>query len=502
MPLARRLAITLGIPLLLLLLGEYVALPGIPEALVEGPGSHAGVGLFATGVSPILSAYWVVEVVAFLVPRWSRLRHGDPEGRAKLERAARVLVLALAAIQGFQTASMLKSIGGGSDLGALEFSLSVPVVTMTLVGGVCIQFVAARLISRQGVLNGFVALTAANLLRTLVTELAKRFGLGARATPHLLEPRQLGVSVMATVLIAVATWAALRGTGSLPAETTEDGESAPVRSARWLALHPWIPVPSSSFEPYVFAVTLLMLPATLRNLGLPLGDLVDFLRRGDVGFTVVFLVTLGALMLALAWVVQRPAEMADLARRLGAKSKKKRRSAARDALRPTLLPSFLLLSVYAIAPARFAGAMVTAMLTAALLDLVQAIRQEHESPGFVPVWEERRASAVPVLRAALAAEGVPSETRGMHVLGFRQIFAPYAPAMLLVKREDEKRATELLASLAAGGESLEADEEGVLASAHGITPWRVPVERWTLARRTMILAACALVALLLAMDPH
>jgi preprotein translocase subunit SecY len=503
MPLARRLAVTLGVPLLILLLGEHVLLPGIPEALVDGPGSHAGVGVFALGVAPILTAYWVVEAVAFLVPRWSRLRHGNPKGRAKLEIAVRVLVLALAALQGYQTASMLKSFGGGSDLGTFEFSVSVPVVTMTLVGGVCIQFVAAWFISRQGVLNGLIALAGANLLRGFVEEVAKRLGLGARGSAHLLEPRQLGVSAMATVVMIVATWAALRGAGSLPAETTEEGEAAPVRTARWLAVHPFIPVPSSSFEPYVFAVSLVMLPATLRNFGLPLDDLVAFLRRGDVGFTVVFLVTTGALMAAFAWVVNRPAELADLAQRLGAKSKKKRRAGARDAVRRTLVPSFLLFSVYAIAPARFAGATVLAMLTVALMDLAQAVRQEHESPGFVPVWEERRASAVPVLRAALAAAGVATETRGTHVLGFRQIFAPYAPAVILVKREDAERATEIVGGLAVGEESSEGDdEEAEPAAPGGVAPWHVPVEPWTVARRTAILAACALVALLLAIDPH
>ena len=93
---ARRLAITLSIPILIGLLLEQVLVPGIPYDALGIHGSRANLSVFALGIQPILTAYWIVEVVAFLVPRWSRLRHGNPEGRAKLDSAVRILVLVLA----------------------------------------------------------------------------------------------------------------------------------------------------------------------------------------------------------------------------------------------------------------------------------------------------------------------------------------------------------------------------------------------------------------------
>ena len=493
MSFARRLAITLGVPLLLLVLGDHLLLPGIPPDIAGSGGSRANVGVFALGIQPILTAYWLVEVIAFLVPRWSSLRHGNPEGRARLDRAARFLLLALAGVQALGMALSLQAIGDESGLpgqGA-GFTISVPIVVVTLIGGVCIQFVFARLISRHGLMNGFMALFGASLLREIAEDATKKLGFGPRPSGALVEPRHLAVDALALVVAVVATWAAVRGAGCAPRAGAEGGASAtPYRSARWLVVHPWIPVPSSSFQPYVFAAALLVLPATLANFGLPTRGLLDFIQRGDVAYTVAFLLLLGGTMVVFARLLHRPAEMADLATRLGAADGKKLRAQARDALQRTLLPSFLFFAAIALAPYARLGASAMAMLTVVLMDLIDALRTDRRDADLVPVWEERRASAVPVLRAALAADGIATETRGMAVLSFWQVFAPYAPAQILVRREDAERATRVLRHLLAGDEGPDRTE------APG-EPWRVPSEPWSLPRRTAILAGCAAAAVLL-----
>jgi len=108
---APRLAITIGVPLLLTVLAERLLLPGIPMELADAVGgSHANISVFALGVMPILSAYWIVEVIAFLVPAWRSLRHGSPEGRATLERASRALALLLAVVQAWAAAGQMQDL--------------------------------------------------------------------------------------------------------------------------------------------------------------------------------------------------------------------------------------------------------------------------------------------------------------------------------------------------------------------------------------------------------
>jgi SecY len=485
---ARRLAITLSIPILIGLLLEQVLVPGIPYDALGIHGSRANLSVFALGLQPILTAYWIVEVVAFLVPRWSRLRHGNPEGRAKLDSAVRILVLVLAVTQALGMALSLKALGDGQV--GLGFSISVPLVMMSLVGGVCIQFVAARIISTHGLMNGFVVLFGASLLRGIVLDLLKMWG------PEAPERHGFAggdLNPLAIVVVIVATWAALRGAGRAPDAPAKEGSSnetgAPYRSARWLVVHPWIPVPSGSIQPYYVASALLLLPATLVNLGLPLQELQRFLQRGDAAFTLLFLALSGITMVVFARLMHRPSEMAGLASRLGAAEGKKLERQAGESLRRATLPSLLLLAAIILSPTRFGGATV-ALLTVMLMDLFAAIRLAQKEPDLVSVWEERRVSAVPVLRAALAAEGIATETRGMAYCSFWQIFAPYAPTELLVKRADAERATQTLRLLLLGEEDPEPD-------APRAPRWQVPTEPWTPARRTAILGGCAVAALAL-----
>jgi preprotein translocase subunit SecY len=481
---ARRLAVTLSIPLLLLVLTDHVFLPGIPAEIAESVrGSRANFSVFALGIQPIVTAYWIVEVIAFLVPRWSRLRHGNPEGRAKLDAAVRVLVLVLAAIQAFGMALSLQAIGN-DPMGA-GFSISTPLVMVSLVGGVCVQFVAARLISTYGLMNGFVAILGANLLLGVGQDVMK--GLEREALQGGSVSGSHGLNPLGLLVVIGATCAAVHGAGRAPEPPAKESTSgAPYRSARWLAVHPWIPVPSGSIQPYFLASSLLLLPVTFTNLGLPLGDVAQFLQRGDTAFTVLFVALGGGAMVLFARLLHRPAEMADLATRLGAAEGKKLERQGREALRRTLLPSCLFLVAIMLSHSWLGGATV-AILTIVLMDLALALRLEQKAPDLVPVWEERRASAVPVLRAALAAEGIPTETRGMAFLSLWQIFAPYAPAQILVKEADAERATKTLRLLLLGEERPERGEPPP-------SEWHVPIEPWTLSRRTAALGACALAA--------
>jgi preprotein translocase subunit SecY len=503
-----RLAITLGLPAAIVFLGERLVLPGVPaEFVARTNGSHANVGVFALGVMPILSAYWIVEVVAFLVPRWSRLRHGNPQGRAKLERSARVLAMVLAALQGFGVAISLGALAHGSQAaGVNEFSISAPIVTATLVGGVCVQFLVAQLVTRQGLLNGLVALFGAGIVRELIDELGRLFGLGTIAlsrnanagllgmvgtAPPAAGPRELVSTVVAVVVLTVTVLAALRAAGITQASSTAADGGSPYRDARRLVVHPWIPVPASSLQAYMLATSLLMFPATIANLGVSAwkggADRIVALLSGPA-FVPVLVGLTGVTMVVVARLMHRPAEMSDLAVRLGAGGAEAVREQAGSAWRSTLLPSFFFfLAVILAGQASRIGALTVVILVTILLDLVHAVRVEKAIADPVPVWEERRPSAVPALRAALAADGIASETQGMAFSSLWQVFAPYAPARLLVRAADRDRAMQTLGHLLVGEKAPARGEP---------TPGKPPDLNppWSRARQTGVLAGCVVAA--------
>jgi hypothetical protein len=309
-----------------------------------------------------------------------------------------------------------------------------------------------------------------------------RGALGPFGAGHALEPTGLAAPLLAFAVVCIATWALLHGAGEASAGAAgEANAGAPYRSARQLIVRPWIPLPAGSFQAYVAAVSLLLVPAVLANLHLPVGGLLRALQ-GDAFAPALVLSTL-LFMTLFARLMNRPREMADLALRLGASNSAEIAEATRTALRRALaVTGFFFVTLVVVSKALPLGVSGSVILVAVLLDLAHASRLAMHGDDLVPVWEERRAAAVPVLRAALAAQGVESETRGMAFLSLFQVFVPYAPAQLLVRSADAERARATLRHLMMGDEA----PEPVPA-----LPTAKPVARpWSFGRRVMIVGGC------------
>ena len=122
--------------------------------------------------------------------------------------------------------------------------------------------------------------------------------------------------------------------------------------------------------------------------------------------------------------------------------------------------------------------------------LVMDMAVGFRTAGLVPVWEERRASAVPVVRAVLAAEGIDAEVRGLGVLSLLQVFAPYAPAEIMVAEADAERATSLLRHVFRG------EKRSATEPATGTELTGAIATPWTPRRRVLGLAATTAIALL------
>jgi len=410
--------------------------------LILLPGAPGAGGVFDLGVMPAVSAYIAVEVLAFLVPALRRMRHGNPAGRRKLERAARALALGIAV---FQAWGVARSIAAIDDTTMIPPAFSIPIAIASLVGGFCVMLLVADLVTSQGIVNGIVFLAVTSSFAAMVTDVRAGFGKGMVAGS--LEPRHGVVIVAALAITIVATVIALRPAAHARGTRTaaSEGPTTAYRDARALVAEPWVPTPASSFAPYPVAASLVSLPAVLRI------HAID--KLGDLGFGLLFGGTMMVVALILARILHRPSELTDLARRLGiateAASEDKAKAARRRALVPTLLyllTFFLATSAAGLVPHLRLSMMVVPPLVALVMDAALAIRARDR----VAVWEERRIAAVPIVRAVLEAEGIATSTRGTAVLALFQAFVPYAPAEILVAREDAERATAILAHLLLG----------------------------------------------------
>lgn len=450
MTFTRRALVTFITPILIVLVGSRLLLPGVND-LVEQTHSPERFGVFALGILPYVAAYQLVEIVAFLVPSLSRRRHADLAVRAKLALAVHVLTLVVAGLQAWSYAVRLTALADDSLMSMGP--ISAPMVTVTLVGGVCVQVVASKLVTRAGLANGVALLLAANVFQHVSAGIGARL----RATPPSsgwsggmladlftshdaatpLEALIILAALAVVVVAAIVTLARATGMRLTPGNV----EGGPYRGARAIVLHPSFPVPSSSYGAYAIARTLVLFPAALAGAKIPgMSRLAGLFEGSGVGFFALLL----AVMLLLAFWIHRPRELADLAGRLCITSDE---AQARRALVQTLLPTFLFFGVVILAGHAAGVDLAEAPIAVAVaIDVLVSTRLARGATIWVPIWEDRRATAVPVIRTVLAARGIETQVSGMSLLWLMQLFAPFAPAVLLVKEEDAARAQKILAS--------------------------------------------------------
>jgi preprotein translocase subunit SecY len=287
----RRLGVTILLPLLAWA-AQRILLPGIETwRLARLSIDRSTLSIVAIGLTPALSGYVLVELIAWLVPRWRSLRIGDPAGRAAIRRAAVLVSVVLAAIQGWFLASFL----GGRVLTYLNRADQL-LMAVTLVGGTCLLLALSWLIDEYGLGNGFSVLLAAAAVPS-----ALRLGM---TVANGLAADVIAAQDVLTLVLEVG--AIVLGTHWI---LTAHRRIQPQLPKPWVALRH----PTSGILPLVWAASLLLLPAQLGNLGSKLGVALT-LAPGSVPFLIANAVLIVALAIGLS-ILFNPAGVAEQLRR-------------------------------------------------------------------------------------------------------------------------------------------------------------------------------------------
>lgn len=206
--LVRRIAVTLAV-LALYRAGSQVPLPGLDVGLLlaQAParGSAAYIGLVSImtlGMTPLLSTLILVEMTKTFWPGFSAWATLPRNGR-RIEQAAVVGALALAALQAGGLAVALENVVGLVPDPGFGFRAGV-VVSLTAATAVLVWF--AALISQYGIGHGFWILLVAPLLATASQRAIDRAGEFGAAGPMTIALTCLllvvSIAVLATLLKA------------------------------------------------------------------------------------------------------------------------------------------------------------------------------------------------------------------------------------------------------------------------------------------------------------
>jgi hypothetical protein len=204
--LAVRIAVTIGVPIALLVLGG-ITLPGLdPDAIaaLTRTGAAPTLTIGAVGATPILTAYVLIEVLALIVPGWRRRRGGDRATRTPLRNATALLAAAFAVVQAWMLTLFLAS--GPSPL--LADGSTGWLVISAIACGVAALATGAWLIERFGIGAGWSVVLAGAAIHELIG--AARHATGATALIWLAE------GALVAALVTWSTRTRLAGRVRLP----------------------------------------------------------------------------------------------------------------------------------------------------------------------------------------------------------------------------------------------------------------------------------------------
>lgn len=470
----RRLAVTLILPLLVVLVGPWAPLPGVDMgaleqfvssqgSLLSGARSAWGFGslsAFALGIMPVLMAFVIVELAAAFVAKWQPLRHGGPAARAKLTRAALIVALALAVFQGYGVAQTLESAGFDTGLVLNPGILSRILITLTLAAGTFLTFSVAEIARQYGLGSGILGMLAISMVFTEIGRYAWLWSLPT--TEEQIGPLEVAVMVIGAALIVAATllvlgvrWSALLralSRRSLDREIAEEARfsyraappSPPARAP--------LPCPASGIAPLLVSVWLLSLPSTLFASIPGMGWLASVLNNTNV-YTLSSAALIAALGVWLSSAWNEPARVAAVRARLdggGADPQELEAEAKADLRRAIgrtlafLVGITVIKEVVGRVTGQYLDPIVFVLVTVVILDIRADYLARRRSLTLVSVWPEHRPYAVDVALRALAAEGIWAHAQNANGRAMLQLFGPFVPIEIMVQPGREGEAREVL----------------------------------------------------------
>lgn len=406
------LVVTFGLPALLVLVAPRVLLPGLGPEVGDlfgagvGDDARANLGIFALGIAPLASAFWLAELIALLVPAWRRARLGTPAGRRAVDRLALALTFGLALLQAILVLRWLED-ANAHGLAVLADGV-VPRVALvaTLVAGVLVHAVAADLITRHGLANGVVVL--------LATPVALGF-LDARTPAGPDDPIRLVLALTAALALAALALARLR-----PAR----GGASPGGRLPWGGVVPAV-LPG-------ILVALAALPAPLWPAS---ADWLGAYWRHAPWIDVALAVPIIG---ALAWHHR--------AARSGPALHEPRAHLVPALLSLGFVAALLLAPLLIDPPYRAAlSAINAAVLGVALVELYAGLAARLRLAAPVTVHRVHDVDRADALADALADAGIVHAVAGVHARAVLRLFGGFCPIELRVAAADADRARALLA---------------------------------------------------------
>ena len=270
--LKKRILFVLGM-LAVYAMGAYIPAPGIgdPSKLANllkgnagnllglidmfGGGSLRRMSIFALGLQPYINSSIIMQMMTIAIPQLDALSKEGESGRKQIARISRNLTVVLAIVQAFGLTIMFSRMG--VNLGIMD---RIVLIT-SLTAGASLLLWLGEQVTQKGVGNGISLVIFAGILLSLPTQVGLVTAqLRTGTVPWFNLILLLGAFFLTVLAVVYVT----QGTRRIPIEHTK--RVIGMRQTQAGTSYLPIKVNSAGVIPIIFAISIMLFPATLVNL--------------------------------------------------------------------------------------------------------------------------------------------------------------------------------------------------------------------------------------------
>lgn len=426
----------------------------VPLPFIDSQGlNQLGLGLlgiekfsiFRLGIMPYISAYVFIEILSLFIPPLKKLRSGDANGRKKLKIISLILAIGLAVFQAKLIVDGLAGLnlpGGGYALnitGNLEYLMIMAVIVC------CFYFLVAlcELISKFGIGHGISLIILSDICAEFYDQIPDILN---QQKLHGLSPLIIAAIVF-FVLISL-TQILLKTKLSVPCCHNKDNI---VVDYFKLNMSP------SALSPVIYAVSLIMVPATLAQFLDNFKDISEKIQPGTPLYYLAMVFFIFIFSYLFGWAFLHPRKRVEKMRKRGWHFKTIETSSENVIFKKFLiynLPWTAFLCLLAILPIFilsktdvpfYIGGSSVLIVVAIVLDLISGFKfyqKKFRKP--VKIAELHDIYDADMIQNHLRAAGIESHMKGFHHRILLYFFGPYLEITLMVDTENQKDAKALI----------------------------------------------------------
>ncbi len=312
--------------LLIFRLGAHIPVPNInPEAIqqflsgqlfsffdVVSGGAFKRFSLFAMSITPYINASIIMNLLQVVIPRLEELAKEGEEGRKVIAQYTRYFTVILAFIQAIGMAAALGNNNAIINPGVVSYLI----IAISLTAGTAVLMWIGEMITEHGIGNGISLIIFAGIVSRMPSQLA---GVVQELSGGIIGYFNILLFIVLALAIVVAIIAVNEGQRRLPVQYAKRvvGRKMYGGQSTFLPLK----VNAAGVIPIIFAMSLMMFPATIGSWMSQTGGFNNFLNTyfnfGSPAYNIVYFLLIVFFTYFYVAIIFNPADVAENIKKYG-----------------------------------------------------------------------------------------------------------------------------------------------------------------------------------------